>query len=422
MTRWTTTVPGDKSLTHRALMLAALADGACRVEAALDAGDPRTTAAALAGLGVDVAWKTGMVTVRPRAGQPFVSPTEPIDCGNSGTTARLLLGVVAGLPVTATFTGDASLRGRPMRRVTDPLTEMGACIEELNGPDRLPLRIRGGNLHPVEYETPVASAQIKSAILLAGLTGGVEVRLREPGVSRDHTERMLRSLGVDLEVEGHSVRLRSPGHRLPAFRFTVPGDPSSAAFLLAAAVLAGVPVNVEQVGLNPTRIGFVPVFERMGIAVGVEVMGEELGEPFGRLSVDPPATLHPVTVDPAEIPSLIDEIPVLAVLASRAEGVSVMQGVAELRVKESDRLALIAANLRALGGEAVAGPDRLEISGCAPVPGGVVETGNDHRLAMAFALLDLVPGAEVGLNERTSPRVSFPGFFEALDEVRRRAG
>jgi 3-phosphoshikimate 1-carboxyvinyltransferase len=416
--------PGDKSITHRALVLAALAQGRSELRHALTSRDARSMARALRALGVAVsplrAGATVAVTGRGLSG--LVEPRRALDCGNSGTTARLLLGVLAAHPFAARLTGDASLRRRPMRRVTVPLAAMGAHFEELRG-DGLPLVVRGGALRPLDYQMPVASAQVKGALLLAGLAGRVPVTLSEPMPSRDHTERMLAALGVPLAHHPGRAAL-SPVERLPAFAMRIPGDPSSAAFLLAAALIAGERgVWLADVGINPTRAGVLAVLRRMGARLEIVPKGTVLGEPVGDVIVRP-SDLQACRVEAAEVPAVIDEIPVLAVLASRARGTSVFEEVGELRVKESNRLELLASNLRAVGVEAEAQGNTLWVTGSDRPPAGRVETASDHRLAMAFAVLGAVPGARVALSESDSVAVSYPGFFQDLRSVlsRRKAG
>ena len=411
------TVPGDKSITHRALLLASLTKGRCRLRAPLAAGDTRSTASVLRRLGVHVgALADGRAVVVTGGGlHPFRPADGVLDCGNSGTTARLVLGTLAGHAFEASLTGDASLRRRPMARVTEPLRAMGADIRAADG-ERLPLTVRGGALAPLAWRSPVASAQVKTALLLAGLVGGVRVSVTEPVISRDHTERLLRLLGVRLTVEGTTTSLE-PAEELPAFDGDIPGDISSAAYLLGAGVLAEAgEVVVRNVGINPTRCGFLRALERMGAAVEVIDRWVSLGEP-GATLVARPAPLSFVVVEPHEIPSMVDEVPLLACLASRAEGLSVFRGVGELRVKESDRLALVAANLAALGVAARAEGDTLFVEGGAAPPRGRVITAGDHRLAMAFAVLRAVPGAEVELDDEGCAAVSYPNFFRDLARV-----
>jgi 3-phosphoshikimate 1-carboxyvinyltransferase len=412
-------VPGDKSITHRALLFGALAGGTSHVGGALTSLDARSTARVLRQLGAEISPLRPGRVVAIRGRHRLARPTAVLDCGNSGTTTRLLLGLLSGHRFSATLTGDASLRGRPMRRVTGPLGRMGARFTERRG-DGLPLTVRGGPLTPLRYEMPVSSAQIKSALLLAGVSGSVEVELLEPhGRSRDHTERLLRAFNYEvLEREGWIVF--RPSGRLEPFEIQVPGDPSSAAFLVGAAALAEAgELRVAQVGVNPTRTGFLDVLARMGATVDLVEGTEQFGEPVADLLVRP-AELRATEVRPAEIPGLIDEIPLLAVLASRAEGTTVFREVGELRVKESDRLDLIAENLRAVGSRAEVSGDDLYVEGGQAAPRGRVRTAADHRLAMAFAVLGTVPGARVSIDDLTCAAVSFPNFPETLRGIRRR--
>jgi len=410
--------PGDKSITHRALILASLVPGTSVVRQALTSADARSTAACLRALGVPVGALRPGAAVKVQGGT-WRRPARPLHCGNSGTTARLLLGPLAARPFAARLTGDASLRRRPMRRVTVPLREMGARIDE--GPhDGLPLEIRGGRLGPLDWTLPVATAQVKSALLLAGLVGGVAVSVREPVRSRDHTERMLRALGVPLTQRGTTAAIAAvPGwlDGCPPLDWTVAGDVSSAAFLVAAGLLADAgDLRIADVGLNPTRTGFLSVLARMGATVDREAVRDQCGEPVGDLIVRP-AALHGTEVGASEIPSLIDEVPILAVLASRADGETVFREVGELRVKESDRLGLLAQNLRAVGGVAEVSGSDLRVRGTDRPPRGRVDTARDHRLAMAFAVLGRLPGAEVELSEDASMAVSYPGFLDDLERI-----
>ncbi len=417
----TVRVPGDKSITHRALMFAALARGTSHVGGALTSLDAKSTARVLrqGGAAITPLRRDALVTVTGRG--RLRRPAAVLDCGNSGTTTRLLLGILAGHPFAATLTGDRSLRRRPMRRVTVPLAAMGARITERGEPDRLPLAIRGGRLAPIEYEMPVSSAQIKSCLLLAGLTGGVPVAVREPaGRSRDHTERMLRAFGYDVSDEPDGwIRFRPTG-RLEPFDVQVPGDPSSAAFLVGAAVLAeGGTARIAGVGVNPTRTGFLDVLRRMGAAPRLEDEHAMYGEPVADLVCEP-ATLRATEVTAGEVPGLIDEIPLLAVVASRAAGTTVFRDVGELRVKESDRLGLVAANLRAVGARAEVQGDDLHVEGVGGAPAGRVVTEGDHRIAMAFAVLGTLPGARIRVDDMACADVSFPRFRETLAALRAR--
>jgi 3-phosphoshikimate 1-carboxyvinyltransferase len=416
----TVRVPGDKSITHRLLMLAAMARGRSHVGGALTSLDARSTARCLRALGAAVSPLRPGSAVEIRGSGRLRAPEARLDCGNAGTAARLLLGLLAAHRFRATLTGDASLRRRPMRRVTEPLERMGARFVPDHA-DTLPLTVRGGTLGPLRWELPVSSAQVKGALLFAAMAAGQPLSFREPGGrSRDHSERLLRAFGFDLEERDGWVHF-SPTGRIQPFDIQVPGDPSSAAFLVGAALLAeSGELAITGVGLNPTRTGFLAVLERMGARVRSENVGDACGEPVGDLRVGP-ASLTGTEVTASEIPSLVDEVPLLAVLASRAAGATVFRQVGELRVKESDRLALIAANLRALGARAEVAGEDLHVEGGDAPPRGRVRTDGDHRLAMAFAVLGTLPGAHVTVDDPGSADVSFPGFAAALRSVRRSA-
>lgn len=423
------TVPGDKSVTQRALILAALSEGTSRITGLLDGADPRSTAAALRALGAgipSIPADGSVIEVVGRGLRGLTPPTDVLDLGNSGTGARLLLGVLAGQPgpFQAVLSGDDSLKARPMSRVTEPLGLMGARIDELGEPGRLPLRVSGASLRPLELELPVASAQVKSALLLAGLVGGVLVLLTEPGRSRDHTERMFRALGVPVLTHaagpGRRVELRDLPDHLPARDWTVPGDVSSAAFLLTLALLggAGPSLVVRGVGLNPTRTGILPILGRMGGRLQAEPLRPDIGvgEPTGLLRAAP-SRLVATEVAADEIPGAIDEIPVLAVAAARAEGVTRITGATELRVKETDRIRALAENLRAVGVEVEELEDGLEIRGTDGPLGGRVHSFGDHRIAMAFGVLGALPGNEIDVDGAEVVEVSYPGFWDDLREV-----
>ncbi len=417
----TVKAPGDKSLTHRLLLLAGLASGRSRIRSGLTSLDARSTARVLRQLGADV------TPLRPHQdilvasrGTRFRRPRGTLHCGNSGTTARLLLGLLAGHDFETSLTGDNSLRHRPMRRVTEPLARMGVRFEGKGEmpPERLPFAIRGGTLQSLEWLLPVSSAQIKSCLLMAGVVGRVSVALREPnGVSRDHTERLLRAFGYTVNMGSDEWLRFRPTGTLEPFDLEVPGDISSAAFLVGAALLStGGALAISGVGLNPTRTGFLGVLERMGARISVHPGEDRMGEPVGDLVVRP-GPLSGTTVTAAEIPSLIDEIPMLAVLASQASGTTTFYEVGELRVKESDRLGLLAENLRAVGASAVVEGNTLMVQGRRTPPGGLVRTAGDHRLAMAFSVLDLAEGAQVRVDDPGCAEVSFPGFAATLRSV-----
>jgi 3-phosphoshikimate 1-carboxyvinyltransferase len=418
MVRGSVSVPGDKSITHRVLTLAALAPGTSQIEGALTSRDARSSAAALRRLGAEISPLRSGRSLSVKGRSRFHRPTEALYCGNSGTTARLLLGTLAGHDFPATITGDRSLSRRPMRRVTVPLRQMGASASH-ESEDGLPVTIQGGELAPLRYEMPMASAQVKGCLLLAGLVGEVPVSLREPGPSRDHTERLLRSFGYGVEERNGWIEFLPDG-RIEPFRMSVPGDISSAAFLVGLALLAERgELHIGGVGLNPTRTGYLDVLERMGASLDVETTNPAAGEPVGDLVVRP-GRLSGGEVKPAEIPGIIDEIPMLAVLASRAEGTTIFRAAGELRVKESDRLGLLASNLRDVGATAEVSGDDLIVEGSDQPPQGTVRTAGDHRLAMAFTVLGTIPGSAVLVDNIGCADVSFPGFLNTLKAIRRR--
>jgi 3-phosphoshikimate 1-carboxyvinyltransferase len=420
-------VPGDKSITHRALLLAALADGESRLDGLLDSADTRATAAALRELGIDApTGPLGRARIMGKGTSGLVEPTRPLDCANSGTTARLLLGILAGCPFEAVLTGDPSLRSRPMRRVTEPLAASGASFREMDSTDRLPIRVRGRRpLYPIGWRSPRASAQVKSALLLAGVTGRATVQAGEPGASRDHTERMLQAMGARIEtrVLGNArLVVLEPPDRLEPLDLRVPGDLSAAAFFLALGALSGA-IRARGVGLNPGRTGALAVLERMGARVEVAEEGEAAGEPVGTITVTaPPGRLKGTGVGREEVPALIDEVPVLAALAARAEGETRFDGVAELRVKESDRVDAMSDNLRALGVETETGPDHLVVVGSDAPLVGVVDSRGDHRIAMAFGILGALDANQIEVRGSDAVQVSFPGFWDTLDRARKEIG
>jgi 3-phosphoshikimate 1-carboxyvinyltransferase len=425
----TVRVPGDKSISHRALIGASLAAGTSRIRGLLRAADVESTAGVLRALGVavpDLSDDFEMVGVGPGG---LRSPDRSIDCGNSGTSARLLAGVVAGAGLTATFTGDASLSRRPMRRVARPLEEMGASVE-LPAHGGLPMTVggaRGGqrsagsDAHPqltsIVWSSEVASAQVKSCILLAALCAGVEVTVREPVRSRDHTERMLAAMGAEVWVNDDSVLLFG-AQSLTARELTIPGDPSSASFFAALAALsASGDLSLPQVGLNDTRTGFLGALRDMGARVDLVQSTLVNGEYVGDLRVVGGQTLRAVTVETEAIPRLIDELPLLACIAPYLEGETRVTGAAELRVKESDRIAAVVGNLVALGADASELPDGFVVRGTTPRLRGTVTTHGDHRLAMAFGVLAALPGNEIAIDDRGCVAVSYPGFWDDLRRV-----
>lgn len=412
-------VPGDKSLSHRAVLFAAMATGTSRLEGVLDSEDVRATIEAVSALGADVhvdSLPDGALGIRVSGwGESGpAAPAVPIECGNSGTTARLLLGVLAGWDVQATLTGDESLSRRPMGRVTEPLTRMGASFESAGGV--LPLTVRGGDLTAIEYHSPVASAQVKTAILLAGLRADGRTVVTEPARSRDHTELLLPTFGVTVgrDVAACTAWVDGPAH-LSAADVRVPGDPSSAAFLVAAGMLVpGSRITVAGVALNPTRIAFLDVLERMGADVALQPSASTGAEPVGSIHVAHSDSLHSTVVSAAEVPGLVDEIPILALIATQARGTTRFEDVGELRVKESDRLAAIIDGLTALGATARAEGDTLVVEGGARLDGADLASRGDHRLAMTWAIAGLVATSPVTVSGFEAVGVSYPAFVADL--------
>jgi 3-phosphoshikimate 1-carboxyvinyltransferase len=415
----TVEVPGDKSISHRALILAALAEGGSRIEGLNVGADVRATAAMLARLGVPcrLTPEQSQAEVEGQGWEGLSEPGDVLDAGNSGTSLRVLLGVTAAVPGLAVLTGDASLRRRPMLRVVAPLRQMGATIDGREYGNLAPLAVRGGDLHGAEVDLPVASAQVKTALLLAGLAASGETKVSEPSRSRDHTERMLGALGVAIETGPRRVSLAG-GQRLAPFRASIPGDISSAMFLVAAAAMTpGSDLEVTGVGLNPTRTGALEVLRRMGGTVQWEETDSVLGEPVGRVSVKH-AGLTGALVEGDEIATLIDDIPALALIATQAEGETVFREASELRVKESDRIATLVTGLRSLGADIEESPDGLIVRGFTPLRGGEVDSNGDHRMAMAFAIAGAVANERVRVLGWSSVETSFPEFLDVLAQVR----
>ncbi len=406
-------VPGDKSLSHRLLLFNAVARGPARVEGLLASGDVAATLAAVRALGVPVRVEgEGRVRVEGRGFEGLKEPAAPLNGRRSGTTLRLLAGLLAGRPFFSVLDGDPQLRRRPMKRVTEPLRRMGAQIDGRDGGRFPPLAIRGGPLRGIRHRLPVASAQVKTALLLAGLQAEGETLVEEPAPSRDHSERLLAAMGAPLVREGLRVRI-GPGPLAP-LSMAVPGDPSSAAFLVAAAVLVpGSRLEIAGVGLNPTRMGFYRLLQRMGAEVTWEVEETRAGEPVGRIRAEA-SELEGIEVGGEEIPQAIDELPLLAVLVTRARGETVVRDAGELRVKETDRIGALVAELRRMGAAVEARPDGFVVAGPVELRGAVVSAHGDHRLAMALAVAALTARGETAVRGGNRAADSFPGFWETL--------
>jgi 3-phosphoshikimate 1-carboxyvinyltransferase len=414
-------VPGDKSISHRYALLAALAEGRSELSNFAPGADCRSTLGCLRSLGVEVdtVGAPGIITVIGRGVGRLSSPIEPLDAGNSGTTMRLMAGVIAGYPFTSRLVGDPSLSARPMRRVIEPLERMGARIESTDG--HAPLIVHGAELRAIAHRPDVPSAQVKSAVLLAGLHAEGTTSVLEPAATRDHTERALKAFGGRVTVNGLLVEVQGR-QQLTGRSLTVPGDFSSAAFwLVAAAALPGSRVEIEGVGLNPSRTALLDVLRQFGARVDVEsgVEREDGGEPSGTVTVEHDQ-VRPVSIGPAQVPGLIDELPALAVLAARGGHVAV-SGAAELRIKESDRIATLVAGLRALGLDADERPDGFVVSGRrngnGPAGGRVADARADHRMAMTFAIAALAGDMAATVDGADSVGISYPGFFETLERL-----
>ena len=409
-------IPGDKSISHRSALLGAVAEGPTEIQGYLEAEDCRRTMTAVQLMGADVTRKgPGHYRIAGAGLRGLQEPGDVIDCGNSGTTARLLLGLLAGQPFCTVLTGDASLRRRPMARVSDPLRAMGATIVGRAEGGRLPLAVRGADRPKAfAYTTPVASAQVKSAILLAGLRADGPVSVTEPAASRDHSEVMLQMFGARVETRERTVTL-TPGP-LRGTTVQVPGDISSAAFLLVAgAVVRDARVTVHRVGVNPTRTGLLDVLEAMGAPVQVTESAQD-GEPMASLTLGSTA-LTGTIVSGAVIPRLIDEVPVLAVAAALAHGTTEIRDAAELRVKESDRIAAIARELGRMGVRVEERPDGMAIPGAQRFRGAQVTSGGDHRMAMALAVAGLVADGETVIDDTACVATSFPTFVDTINAL-----
>ncbi len=415
-------VPGDKSISHRALMIGGLAVGETRIEGLLEGEDVLATAAVLRTLGVQADKATdGSWRIRGRGIGGLSEPEEILDMGNSGTAARLLMGVLAGHPLNATLSGDKSLNSRPMGRIIEPLSKMGAVFQSRSG-GRLPLSITGfADPLPIDYELPVASAQVKSAILLAGLAAAGITRVVEPKPTRDHTELMLRHFGAQVDVEdlpdgGRAVCVHGQPELL-ARDVIVPGDISSAAFPMAAALLQeGSKITLSGIGVNPLRAGIIDTFREMGGAVRLDNERTEAGEPVADLIVEA-SSLRGITVPPERAPSMIDEYPVVAVAAACAEGSTRLEGLSELRVKESDRLGGMARGLEACGVAVEEGDDYLVVHGTGVPPrgGARIETALDHRIAMSFLVLGMASDEPITIDDAEPIETSFPGFVQLMN-------
>ncbi len=410
-------LPGDKSISHRAVILGAVADGATTVRNFLNTGDCLSTIRCLTDLGVAVDGVGGqVVTIQGRGLASLSEPRDVLDAGNSATTARFLTGLLSGQNFFSCLSGDDSLKERPMGRVTEPLRAMGARITGRDDGRKLPLAIQGTGLKAIEYKTPVASAQIKSALLLAGLYADGVTTVTEPGLSRDHTERLMEVMGADIKTGANTVSVTG-GKGLKGVTVDVPADMSSAAFLIVAALITRASsLRLRQVGMNTTRIGLLDALKNMGATITYEAMSMKQREPRADIIVES-SRLKGTRIGAELVPRLIDELPVLAVAATQAEGETVIKGAAELRVKETDRISAIVGNLKKMGADIKETKDGMIIKGPVGLKGAVVDSFGDHRIAMAMAVAGLVASGQTVIEDDSCVDISFPGFERVLNSV-----
>jgi len=407
-------VPGDKSISHRAVMFGSISKGITRITGFLNGADCISTISILKKMGIDIEMNGTSVIVKGNGLHGLKRPDDILDCGNSGTTTRLVSGILSAQNFTSILTGDKSIQKRPMNRIINPLSLMGANIESNDG--FAPLTITGSNLHGIEYNSPVASAQVKSSILLAGLYADSKTTVTEPAKSRDHTELMLRKFGADLTTNKTAVTI-NPAKELFACDIDVPSDISSAAFFMAAAILVpGSELILENVGINPTRDGIIKVLKSMGADIEI-INSSNTFEPVADIKVCY-SKLHSTTISGELIPTLIDELPLLAAVASMAEGITIIRDAQELKVKESNRIKVMCEELSKLGVKVLETDDGMEITGTDKLCGNVIiDTHDDHRIAMTFAILNLISDGEIKLNNSKCVEISYPGFFCDLKNI-----
>ncbi len=410
------TVPGDKSISHRSVMFGSLADGLTEIHGFLQGADCLSTISCFSKMGIKIENQGDTVLVHGKGLKGLTPPESVLDCGNSGTTTRLISGILSAQPFDTTLTGDASIQKRPMKRIIDPLSMMGAKIESIAGNGCAPLHITGSKLHGIHYNSPVASAQVKSSILLAGLYADGETMVTEPYISRDHSERMLSAFGADVHTEGTTAILK-PAKQLYGQKIVVPGDISSAAFFIAAGLI--VPdseILIKNVGINPTRDGILQVCKAMNADIELLNKGNASGEPTADILVRS-GRLSGTTIEGAIIPTLIDELPVIAAMACYADGTTVIRDAAELKVKESNRIAVMTENLKAMGADVTETEDGMIINGGKPLLGTVIDSKKDHRIAMTFAVAALGASGETEILDADCVNISYPGFYEDLKKL-----
>ncbi len=412
-------VPGDKSISHRSLMLAGIANGQSRISGLLEGEDCLSTLKIMKKLGVDITRDdSGSYLVEGNGLDGLKEPDDTLDCGNSGTTMRLLSGLLAGRPFYSVLAGDNSLNSRPMDRIITPLTKMGANIWSRNN-GLAPLSIKGGNLNSINYDSPVASAQVKSSILLAGLSAEGITYVNEPAQSRDHTEKMLKASGVDIEVDGNTIKLNSSDKiNIDPLDIKIPGDISSAAFIIAAGLITeNSKIIIKDVGINKTRTGILDALEMMGADLTIKNKKISSGEPLADIEVTS-SNLKAVEISGDLVPRLIDEIPLLALLATQADGETIIKDAEELRVKETDRIKAISSELRKLGAEIEEYPDGMKIKGNTNLKGGIeVDSFGDHRIGMTMAIAGLIASDGIIVNNSESINISFPDFEKLINNL-----
>lgn len=410
------TVPGDKSVSHRSVMFGSIAKGTTEIHNFLQGADCLSTISCFRKMGIAIDNKGDTVLVHGQGMHGLRKPEDILDCGNSGTTTRLISGILAAQDFTVTLTGDASIQKRPMKRIVDPLSRMGARIRSIQGNGCAPLEITGSPLQGIRYLSPVASAQVKSAILLAGLFAEGETRVTEPELSRNHTELMLSRFGADVHTENTTAVIR-PAPELYGQKILVPGDISSAAFFLAAGLLVpGSEILIRNVGINPTRDGILRVCRKMGADLTLLGVNQDAGEPVADLLVKS-SHLHGITIGGAIIPTLIDELPIIAAMACFAEGETIIRDAAELKVKESNRIDVMVRNLSAMGADVEETADGMIIRGGRPLSGAVIDSRLDHRIAMTFAVAACLAEGETEILGAECVNISYPGFYQDLERL-----
>lgn len=409
------TVPGDKSISHRAVMFGSLAKGITEVSGFLKGADCLSTISCFQQLGIHIEEKNEKIYIHGKGLHGLTAPSGILDAGNSGTTTRLLSGILSGQDFVSTITGDASIQKRPMKRIMTPLTQMGACIESINHNGCAPLKIVPSKLHGITYDSPVASAQVKSSVLLAGLYADGITTVNEPAISRNHTEIMLSAFGAKIKTEGLSASIL-PEPELTAMEVSVPGDISSAAYFIAAGFLVpNSEIRIKQVGINPTRDGIIRVAKAMGGNITLENKNDN-GEPTADILVRS-SSLHGTTIEGAIIPTLIDELPIIAIMAAAASGTTIIKDAAELKVKESNRIDVMVENLKAMGCDITGTEDGMIIHGGNPLHGAEVDSHLDHRIAMSFAIASLIADGITTIKDASCVNISYPTFYQDLSSL-----